>query len=187
MNKDRLFIAIPIEGEQRALLHREMEQLQPLSPFRKWVHPEDLHITLCFLGDTDPDTAAKVKDALSALTKSAASFRLKLGSPGTFGKAHAPNILWMGVRGDMEPLQQLQAQIVQRLEPLGFRPEDRPYRPHITMAKKYAGKKDFSEALLPTFGRSESDSSWDVKHIVLFRTHMHLQPMYEVIGSFPLQ
>ncbi|WP_282937064.1 RNA 2',3'-cyclic phosphodiesterase [Paenibacillus sp. RC67] len=188
MEKDRLFIAIPIEPEQRSILLTEMEAIQSLHSFRKWVHPEDLHITLSFLGDTDPDTAEKVKDTLSAITEPVPSFRLELGELGTFGKPSSPNILWVGVSGDMEPLRQLQAQIEHAMEPLGFMPENRPYRPHITIAKKNTGDEDFSKALLPTPERSEerSSSSWIVRRIVLFRTHMHQQPMYEILGTFPL-
>ncbi|WP_051620883.1 RNA 2',3'-cyclic phosphodiesterase [Paenibacillus sp. UNC451MF] len=187
MNKDRLFIAIPIMTEQRSILQIKMEELQSLHPFKKWVHPEDLHITLCFLGDTDPDTAEKVKDTLLELTASIQTFRLDLGELGTFGKPNAPKILWVGVHGEMEPLRHLQALIEQAMEPLGFKAENRTYRPHITIAKKYVGEADFSEALLLTAEQSaQRPARWTVQQIVLYRTHMDSQPMYEIIGSFPL-
>jgi len=188
MSTDRLFIAIPFNTAERSFLQREMDELRASRSFRKWVHPEDLHITLCFLGDTDPQTAEQVKSSLTSLTKPIRPFRLQFGGLGTFGKPDAPSILWKGLSGQMEPLRQLQARIVQAMEPLGFEPENRPYRPHITLAKKYTGEAPYTEAPLQDIEGSNGESaSWTVDRIVLFRTHMYRQPMYETIGIYPLE
>lgn len=191
MTKDRLFIAIPVGKEQRSVLRQLQHALQSAIPFGKWVYPDDLHITLKFLGDTDADIAGQVMDKLKNTTAAARPFRLELMELGTFGKPSAPSILWMGIRGEMEALGAIQAEVEASVAPLGFAPEDRPFRPHITIARKYKGDAAFSGAMLQnssaaTGGTFVDTSGWTVDRVVLYRTHMGRQPMYEAVATFQL-
>ncbi|MCS7462770.1 RNA 2',3'-cyclic phosphodiesterase [Paenibacillus doosanensis] len=187
MTKDRLFIAIPVPPQPRSELSKLMEQLQPKLAFRKWVYPDDLHITLTFLGDTDTVTADKVKAAMNDAASAGAPFRLQLGRLGTFGRPPAPSVLWMGVQGELDALHSLQSRIEQSVMPLGFRPEDRPYRPHITIARKYADESPFPPAAeLDSEWMRSGESSWSCSQFVLYRTRMNHQPMYEILARFSM-
>ncbi|WP_054948676.1 RNA 2',3'-cyclic phosphodiesterase [Numidum massiliense] len=146
----RLFVALPLSQDVRAVLYRwtrtECERL----PFRKWVHRDDYHITLHFLGDCAPSQTEAIAEKLRIAADQVSPFSLQLTSHlGTFGKREQPRILWAGVAGDTSALKRLQAAVVTALTPLGFAGEERPYRPHITIARQYR-RRDFSlERLTP--------------------------------------
>ncbi|ULL14223.1 RNA 2',3'-cyclic phosphodiesterase [Paenibacillus sp. H1-7] len=188
MSTDRLFIAIPVGGAQRTALQQLGNTLQSALPFSKWVHPHDLHLTLKFLGDTDPVTAKRVREKLREITAGSQPFSLGLNELGTFGRPSSPSILWMGVRGDMNALAALHAKVETAVAPLGFAPEDRPFRPHITMARKYKGEAAFPEAELRNAAADalSTPSEWMAEHVILYRTHLGRQPMYEALDTFVL-
>lgn len=65
------------------------------------------------------------------------------------------------------------------MQSFGFAPEDRPYRPHITIARKFQGNEKFS---LDEIGRGPDPIQWNVQELVLFRTNLQSIPMYETVG-----
>lgn len=178
-NTMRLFVAIPVprpvaeELESWTLAHKDR------LPFRKWTHPHDYHITLQFLGET---TAVQHEELQSSL-KEVRSLPLSLASNGIgiFGQPKAPRVLWGAVTGELDGLSALYGRIIAETRKAGFEPEDRPYKPHITLARGFAGGGDM-DALPPAPALRE----WEADRFVLMRTHMHASPMYETIGSFPL-
>lgn len=183
----RLFVALPIPGEMRSKIAFRIGQMKKTASFRKWVHPEDLHITLYFLGECSQRTGECVKERLEELAPTVHPFRLKLGALGFFGAPQCPRILWSGVGGELDALQKLQREVVSRLSPLGFPVENRPFRPHLTLARN-CRQRDFSldgmEALwLEDVERPE----WEVRRIVLYRSHLGRTPMYEPVESFELR
>ena len=97
-----------------------------------------------------------------------------------FGKPSAPRILWAGAAGETDKLAALYQRITKFMAPLGFKPEDRPYRPHITTARTFKGGSAESERL--TLG--PASVSWTADAFVLYRTNMHMTPMYEIQDQF---
>jgi 2'-5' RNA ligase len=186
MGKERLFLAVGLGTEQRAGIERNKELLQQTLPFQKWVHPDDLHVTLKFLGDTDADTASKIRAAMKELAGGYSPLTLALQGLGVFGKPSAPSILWLGLGGEMPALANLQAQVEDAVKPLGFTPEDRPYRPHITIARRYNGTAPFSPGLLTEAGEAMESipQQWTVDRFVLYKSHLSRKPMYEPIDTF---
>lgn len=177
----RLFIAIPVPEpiskklENWTLVHKER-----LS-FRKWTHPRDYHITLQFLGDT---TAAQ-RGALQAALRDvkAKPLTLVLNGAGTFGPAKSPRVLWAAIAGHLEGLNNLHVEVIKATQTVGFVPEDRPYSPHITLARGFAGGTEMSNE---STASAPSSLEWKADRFVLMRTHMHAAPMYEIIGEYPL-
>lgn len=177
----RLFVAVPIPGHITEELERWTRAHKDNLPFRKWAHPQDYHITLQFLGDTP---AAKTEALLSALLEvQAAPMALALNGAGTFGPPKAPRVLWTAITGDLERLTSLHTAVIQATRSLGFEPEDRPYTPHITLARSFAGGEPIS---IDATANAPAGVKWEADRFVLMRTHMHASPMYEVIGEFPL-
>lgn len=177
----RLFVAIPVpEHISERLEDWTREQKEKLS-FRKWSHPRDYHITLQFLGDTP---AAK-HEALQAVLQEAKAkpFSLALNGAGTFGPPSAPRVLWAAVSGDLEALTALHREVIKATRSIGFEPEERPYSPHITLARKFAGAGEMPPEA--TFS-APALFEWEANRFVLMRTHMNASPMYEVIGEFRL-
>jgi len=178
----RLFVAVPLPEHVTQTLLQWIVPRQSAWLFRKWTHPQDYHITLQFLGDVSDNKAEAVKAALGEVK--AAPFNLSLNGAGLFGMERSPRVLWAGIGGGMTELNALHAAVLGQMEPLGFAPEARPYSPHITLARKYAGGSPFEPEELRSAPTGEE---WSVDRFVLMRTHMHESPMYETIAAFPLR
>ena len=131
----RLFIGIPLAAE----LVRELVTLTtPLKSAKdglRWSAEEGWHITLQFLGQTNAQQYDCVTAALRGIRWDA--FEIQLEPPGFFDRA---GVFFAGVRLSSE-LTGLQQQVVAVTKPCGFVPEDRPYHPHITLARDKGGRQ----------------------------------------------
>ncbi len=123
----RLFTAIEIPQGVRVRL----SLLQGGVPGARWSPPENLHLTLRFIGEVDEATANDIDDVLSGLH--APAFDLTLKGAGEFG-GRDPHALWVGVAPN-EPLMRLAAKIESGLQRMGLAPETRKYAPHVTLAR----------------------------------------------------
>ncbi|OXM86619.1 RNA 2',3'-cyclic phosphodiesterase [Paenibacillus rigui] len=187
MVMERLFVAIPLGEKQRELLERQQQMIQKSIPFQKWTHPQDLHITLKFLGETPKQVMEQIPAILERVSSTQCAFNLTL--LGTFGKPAVPSILWAGVQGALPSLEALQKSVESALEPLGFKPEERGYNPHITLARRYQGSSSFTTGDLEPLDvlASAAEASWSASSMVLYRTHLGRKPSYEPVAAFPFK
>lgn len=183
----RIFMALPLVDDVRTTLVERCEEMRQVLPFRKWVHPQDLHITVQFLGETRNDVAEKCSTALADRLQQFDPFMLRLAGLGFFGRPTAPRIFWAGLHGDVKQLQQLYTAVTEVTSPFGFIKEDRPYRPHITLAKNYKGEAALDETLLNHHSEALLSPEWQVSEAVMYRTHMKSSPMYEIVAKFPFR
>ena len=123
----RLFTAIEIPESVRLRL----SLLQGGVPGARWSPPENLHLTLRFIGEVDEAVANDIDDVLSNLR--APSFDLTLKAAGEFG-GRDPHALWVGVAPN-EALHRLVAKIESALQRMGLDAESRKYTPHVTLAR----------------------------------------------------
>lgn len=180
----RVFVAIPLPEKHKAKLQQICAEWKRFGSFRKWVHFQDYHLTLQFLGECDSPQVKQIISQLSKVAADTAPFSLQMQGMGTFGRKDQPRILWAGVTGELFALHQLQQQIGTYLAPLGFPIEERPYRPHITIARTYLGN-DFEKSMLPMLSLGElAEDTWRVTEIVLYETRSRQSPMYHVIERF---
>ncbi|MDP4098967.1 RNA 2',3'-cyclic phosphodiesterase [Paenibacillus sp. P96] len=181
---ERLFTAIRLPGHLQEQVYVWRNDIKRRLSFRKWTDPRDYHITLQFMGDVDMNTIPLVTEALKEAAVKCGAFELYLGAPGAFGKPSSPRVLWRGVEGEMGRLHRLQKTVVEHMIPLGFSPEERPYSPHITVARSYTG----AEPAQPlTEGEDAGNQAvWKVTDFVLFATRLGHHPMYKVLQTFPL-
>lgn len=104
----------------------------------RWLEPEDLHVTVTYLGDVAGGRVASVLDAVRSVVISATPPLLELGGLGCFPDERRARVLWAGVAFDAG-LGELRRRIDQALVPTGFEPDRRPFRPHITLARASNG------------------------------------------------
>jgi len=124
----RLFIAVDLPDGLR-------ENLASMSfgiPGARWVPPEQLHLTVRFIGEVDGSLYRDIKDVLDQIHFT--SFRLQLKGVGYFPPRRAPRVLWVGVEKSGELLQ-LKKKIDATLLRLKLEPEGRKFSPHITLAR----------------------------------------------------
>jgi RNA 2',3'-cyclic 3'-phosphodiesterase len=135
MEQIRSFIAIEMPPEVRKSFSRLQQGLKAGGQQVKWVEPENMHLTLQFLGNID---AAKVGDITQAIEKAAIGirpFHIEAGGLGAFPDTRRVNVIWVGLAGELEKLDKLQKNIGANLTPLGFPPETRPFSPHLTIGR----------------------------------------------------
>ncbi len=124
----RLFVAIALPEEAR----EHLATLQHGVPGARWVAPENLHLTLRFIGELDGRQAQDVDAALIAIRNP--RFSLILTELGYFGTETKLRSVWVGAELS-EPLMRLQAKVEQVLQRAGLDPESRKFRPHVTLAR----------------------------------------------------
>ncbi len=132
----RLFIAVELPANVRQRLADVADELRGMGLERlRWVRPENIHITLKFLGETPADRQPQIEDALRAAAEGVASHELTLGELGKFGGRQNPRVLWVDVRGDVDALKALQKRVDAGIAALGFPADERPFAAHLTLAR----------------------------------------------------
>jgi RNA 2',3'-cyclic 3'-phosphodiesterase len=135
--KIRLFVAIDLPKAVKAALLAAAEQVGQRLPegVVRWVKPEQLHLTLRFLGDTAVTQLPALQEQLSQLTARQPAFHLQLNGLGAFPNRKRPRVVWAGLAGELPVLQVLQAELEDRVVGLGWPREERPFSPHITLGR----------------------------------------------------
>jgi 2'-5' RNA ligase len=137
----RIFIGIDLDPEVRARIARFLEGVQGFAPEARWVRPESLHITLKFIGEQTPERAEAITERLRRVGGSV--FEVRTGGYGFFPTAKAPRVFWIGIHGGPQ-LAELAQSIDTATTELGIPREERPYSPHLTLARGGAGRSSGS-------------------------------------------
>jgi RNA 2',3'-cyclic 3'-phosphodiesterase len=128
----RLFYAVALPDD----VHHALSRMQSDDPNYRWVDTAQAHLTLAFLGE-QPETSLPELERIGAAAASASRHAaLRLGEPGSFGPRNTPRVLWIGLAGDLAALTTLQRRLTDGLRTAEFPVEDRPFAPHITLARR---------------------------------------------------
>ena len=132
----RTFIALPLPAEWTAALQVVIDAMGDggMGGVR-WVRPSGIHLTLKFLGSTNARLAPRILDGLRDGMRGAPAPTLALSGLGTFPNSRNPRVLWAGVSGDTDALSQLHERTEAVATALGWAPERRPFRPHLTIGR----------------------------------------------------
>lgn len=95
---------------------------------------EGLHLTLVFLGEVAGERLAELGEVAAAVASATQSFPLLTANVGAFPPHGSPKVIWLGLNPSTS-LARLQNALAMALEPLGFPREDRPFTPHLTLAR----------------------------------------------------
>jgi 2'-5' RNA ligase len=133
----RAFIAIDLTEEVREELASIIADLSRKVPDKsvRWVRPENIHLTLKFLGDTKIDSLSQIIAGLDRVGGENPPLSLALDVLGCFPNPRRPRIVWVGVQGDVDALQSLQKTIDQMLHQLGWDLDERAFHPHLTIGR----------------------------------------------------
>ena len=137
----RIFIGIDLDPEVRTRIERFLEGVEGFAPEARWVRPESLHITLKFVGEQTPDRVQAITEHLQRVESSA--FEVRAGGYGFFPTAKAPRVFWIGIHAGPQ-LAELAKSIDMDVAEVGIPREDRPYSPHLTLARVGAGRRSGS-------------------------------------------
>lgn len=190
METYRLFIAIGVTADVKAQLRAAQARLQQDDVPVKWVAPDALHLTLHFLGDTDPVLAAPLGDALRAALADVRPFQLQLAHVGAFPDLRRPTVVWVGVDGEVALLTHVHGVLASTLTALGLPCETRPFRAHLTIGRVRTSASAEQQASLGDAIAAQPPvppTPWMVERIVLFRSQLrHSGPRYTVLDAVSL-
>lgn len=131
----RSFWAFELPDGIREQLRNVQAKLKPLYPNFKWVKPENIHLTLHFMGDLSTQDLVKQVEYLQPVLAKKQPFPAALGKMGVFPGWSNPRVLWIGLEGSQKPLNDLHRVTSGVLRELGSPPENRRFSPHITLAR----------------------------------------------------
>jgi 2'-5' RNA ligase len=128
----RIFIGIDLDPEVRARIERFLEGVQGFAHDGRWARSESLHITLKFIGEQAPEQVEAITERLRRVESSA--FEIRSGGYGFFPTAKAQRVFWIGIQAGPQ-LAELAGSINMAVAELGIPREDRPFSPHLTLAR----------------------------------------------------
>ena len=131
----RAFVAVLLDEQTRRSVSAQIDRLRPLSRVVAWVPPQNLHLTLRFLGDQTDERLADVVPALEEAASGVPAFTLSLKGIGAFPGLDHPRTLWVGVSDGVQDVQRLQARVAEALERRGVPIEARAWQAHVTIGR----------------------------------------------------
>ncbi|MBU0935485.1 MAG: RNA 2',3'-cyclic phosphodiesterase [Spirochaetes bacterium] len=140
----RLFTAIELNDAARQQLVCASHWFEARVAAGRFMPPENLHLTLNFLGETAADRISDIQAALAAAASGCQPFSLELGEPGCFPRGHN-TLLWMGLKQMPQELVKLYHASEKALAAIGFPAEKRRYSPHLTFARSVSFSRPFWE------------------------------------------
>lgn len=131
----RAFIAINCPCDIQHSIQRIQRDFEPHHDDWRWVPPENLHLTLRFLGNVSENSVQALSEAMSFAIEGQSAFSISLQGLGCFPHPTRPRVLWLGIDDPTLNLQSIYRRLMQSLSQLGFPPDKQSFRPHLTLAR----------------------------------------------------
>ena len=131
----RTFIAIELPETAVSFVIRIQEVLKSYRFKIRWVQPENMHLTLKFLGDIHREDRVRIEDAISNAAKECEPMQFAVKGMGVFPGVKRPRVVWCGLKGDTASLVDLQGCLDEKLIDVGFSKEKRPFKGHLTLGR----------------------------------------------------
>lgn len=191
MARVRTFIGVGVGDAVVSSAVSLQSALAKTAPAVNWVPPENLHVTLLFLGDVDDRELARLCRAVATAVEGEPPFPLRVSGVGAFPTARRPKILWCGITDGAAELVRLHDRIEPPLLDLGaYRREERAYTPHLTIGR--VTSEEAGRQIAPELTRR---GAWDgghttVEEVVIFGSSHgggKGPPIYTALGRAPLR
>ena len=138
----RVFIAFELPKEIRAAISEYTQPLRSLPGRVSWVKPDNIHLTIKFLGDTPEKKNNDISGALREVARGVQPITATISGSGVFPNERKPRVLWIGVDEKSGVLQKLTAGIDNRMHDFCFKKEVRSFSPHLTIGRVREGGVD---------------------------------------------
>jgi 2'-5' RNA ligase len=181
-----LFVALEPDAKARQHIHQLLDRVQhrlgPLSASVRWNPPDNIHLTLHFLGEV-ADARVPLLRAAVGERLSLAPFDLATGGLGTFPASGVPRVVWLAVQEGNDRAVGVHAEMGRRLTAAGFAVDSRPFSPHITLGRVRERDRHDARGISAAFRDVQIESiRWRVDRATLFRSHLSSSaPRYEAL------
>jgi RNA 2',3'-cyclic 3'-phosphodiesterase len=169
----RLFIALDLDDASRAAIAAEQARLAKQIDRRanpKWVKPDQMHLTLVFLGEVEETRAADIAAAMRQPVDQRA-FDAVFDDVGMFPPHGGPRVLWIGVAEGADDMIALQRTLADRVVRFGIALEDRPFHPHLTLAR-WRDARPSARRAVTDLGGGRSVARMRVDHATLYQSRL---------------
>jgi RNA 2',3'-cyclic 3'-phosphodiesterase len=181
----RTFVALLLPDRVRVGLAAVSAELRGQARGLTWVAPDNLHLTLRFLGEVDAAALERVRDAVAAAAAAVAPFSVYLGGLGGFPTGRAPRVLWASVATGGERVEALFAELEAALVARGIPGENRAFHPHVTLAR--ARDPRGAKELLSVLGAGPAFGEVRVEALHLIRSELSPRgARHSVLTAAPL-
>lgn len=185
----RAFVAVEVSDASRRELARLLNSFRASQADVKWVSPENVHLTLKFLGEVSPEALGRTVAALEEVARDTEPFSLRLGGVGAFPKNGPPRVIWVGVAQGTGQLAGLAARVDEVLAREGFPRESRTFSAHLTLGRVRSGAgRERLEAVMSRWAGFSSGPGFTVNRVVLFSSDLRpTGPVYTPIAALRFQ
>lgn len=183
----RVFVAINPTAREQGRLWRTTRNLRERDYPMRWAPPENIHLTLKFLGEVEDERVSEVSAAVDRAVSEFDVFQLVAGGFGAFPSLRRPQVLWSGVEPN-PTLRSVQDQLEGALAGLGFAREKRSFHPHLTLARAKRGARASQfRGLSELVGKIEYTDRFEVWAIDVMRSQLTRSgALYDVVHSSSL-
>ena len=174
----RTFIAIDLPKEIKEKIAELEKDFTKCDLAFKWVKPENIHLTLKFLGNIDEEQIIKIKQAIAMVSGKFASFEVSFDSFGFFPNERKPRVFFISTTPE-ELLKNIAVKLEEELEALGFEKENR-FKSHITLAR-IKNPKNIA-CLKEKIKNIRLDKKFPINEITLYKSTLTKEgPVYKEI------
>ncbi len=172
MSKVRAFIACDMPESLLDKISGIQDRLKGLDADVSWTKVSGIHITLKFLGDIEEDSIDKVAAVIEGASKGQKPFEVAIKGSGAFPNLRNPRVIWLGVEDNDKGLLHIQQFLDDGLKALGFEPEEREFKPHLTLGrvKGFRGKEGLAAAVSEFKGLDLG--SFIVDRVMLYKSEL---------------
>lgn len=187
----RTFIAIDFSPEIIRKIDEIINYFKSQTPEKalKWVAPQNLHLTIKFLGEVPENKIEQIKTLINQALVDVQTFEIGVDGLGMYPKPQTPRVVWLGIKGS-EPLKEIHKKLNSQLQIADVRPDNRRFSPHLTIARvrRNADKRTVQE-IGQTLSKFKVDTLGKciIDHIVLYKSDLTSKgPVYTKLLSSPL-
>lgn len=175
----RTFVAVLIAENLKERISRVQERIKKFASDVKWVSPENLHVTLKFLGGVPEDRIEQVCSTVEEAAGSVPPFELSLSRLGAFPSPRNARVVWIGIEDGRDELVSLARRVDDSLARHGFERESRPFAAHVTIGRTRQGRRPDGLAEGLQEAPSEDLGRQKVERVVMMRSDLMPQgPVY---------
>ncbi|WP_340114485.1 RNA 2',3'-cyclic phosphodiesterase [Maribellus mangrovi] len=183
----RTFIALKIKPEQELVTQMRTFKKLFKDESINWVPEDNFHLTLRFIGNTTREQLYNLVDKLEDVTKEQAGFSFKIEGAGYFKSKGNPRVLFVKITEE-EALKQLAKKVESAVTSIGFFPELKSFRPHLTLGRiKFLENRNRFMSIIDELPEKEYQQV-EVSEFVLYQSILRPEgPVYKPIQTFQLQ
>lgn len=188
MSRIRTFIAVEVPAVLQQKAAGVVRTLSSGGAPMKWVEPQNIHVTVKFLGDVEDAEIYRVCRAAAEAVADLPAFQVCCRGVGAFPSSQRPRTVWLGIDDPAGSFQELYERLERAMSGLGYPREARRFQPHLTIGRLRHGQRQVGDLPARLAQQAERElGQIDVDEVIVFASELTPDgPVYTVLGRAPL-